>query len=869
MTMVAKWLRRAKTLVRRGRVKDEIQRELEFHIQMETAERERRGASSAEARRTALRDFGGVSAVREAVHDTRGLTLWDSLSQDIRYTVRTLRRWPGYTTATILTLALGIGANTAVFSVINAAMLTPLPYPEPHRLVRVSLDRGGEYRYFPGAGLLDLRAQSQTMDVASVYTYNEQGADLVGPAGAERIPVTQVSANYFQVLGVTPLAGRVFSSSEERPDAKVVIVGERIWRQYLDASHAAIGRTLMLNGAPYQVIGVLPASFEDPLQPQLELWQPEDLQPGGDNDWDNNRLSAIARLRPGSTIDAAQAETQALVARQAANYGTTVATSARVMPLQDDMVGAAGPMLYALMAAVGLLLLLACVNVATLMLARAAARTHEITVRAALGSARWRIVRQLLTESLILSLAGGVAGLIMARMVTGGLLAAAPVAVLQPEAAALDRAVFFYCFGIALVAGLAFGIAPAIHASRPSLEAALREGGRSGGASRKQTRTWKVLVVCQVAVALVLLVGAGLLLRSLQRLKDLDLGIQPANVMTFQVNLPGGRYPDATQRLAFYASLHERLSALPNVLAVGSTSRLPSMGTFQSWGARHPGAPRLHLAEQRIVDGRYFQAVGIPIQSGRAFDAQDTAAAERRIVVSRSLADSMFPGVDPLGRQLQIANFRATVIGVVGDVALTVRGLRAPTVYHAHSQFAARNWALTQVVAMRTPEPALIPTIREQLRAIDPALVLHQPRPLADVIGRGQARERFSLQLIGAFAGLALVLAAVGLYGVLAYSVASREREIGIRMALGARASSVRRMFLGMAAKLAAAGLIGGALGALALTQGLRSLVFGVSLYDPVAFIGAAVMLACVAAAAGWIPARAASRVDPLNVLGR
>ena len=436
---------------------------------MEAAERERRGADPGKPsnRPPRLRRcIGGP----EAVHDVRGLTLWDSLSQDVRYTIRTLRRWPGYTAATILTLALGIGANTAVFSVINAAMLTPLPYPDPDKLLRVSLERGGEYRYFPGAGLLDLRTESRTMDVASVYTYNEQGADLVGPAGPERVPVTQVSANYFQVLGVAPIAGRVFGAGEERPDAKVVVISERIWRQYLRCGPRGARRTLMLNGSAFQVIGVLPDSFEDPLQPQVELWQPENLQPGGDNDWDNNRLSAIARLRPGATIATAQAESELLVSRHSTNYGTDLVTSARVAPLQDDLVGAAGPMLYALMAAVGLLLLLACVNVATLMLARAAARTHEITVRAALGSARWRIVRQLLTESLALSIAGGVAGLILARLVTGMLLAAAPVAVLQPDAAALDRTVFLYCFGVALVAGLAFGIAPALHASNPSLE---------------------------------------------------------------------------------------------------------------------------------------------------------------------------------------------------------------------------------------------------------------------------------------------------------------------------------------------------------------------------------------------------------------
>ena len=868
--MVGRIFRRGRTLWRRNRVKDEIQRELDFHIAMEAAAREDRGADAVEARRTALRDFGGVAATREAVQDARGLTFWDWLSQDVRYALRTLRRSPGYTAATVVTLALGIGANTAVFSVVHAALLTPLPYSEPDRLVRVSLERRGQHRYFPGAGFIDLRAQSRTMDVASSFNYREEGVDLVGPAGPERVRLTFVSANYFRVMGVAPLAGRVFFAEEERPGAPVAIVSEEVWRRYLGARPDAVGRTLTLNGAPVEVVGVLPAWFEDPLQPQVQIWRPENLQAGGHNDWSNNRLSGIARLRPGVTIAAARAEGEALTARQGDNYGVQPPTAIRILPLHDELVGAAGPMLYALLAAVGLLLLLACVNVATLTLARASARGHEMAVRAALGSSRWRLLRQMLTESLVLSLGGAIAGLLLARAVSGVLLAAAPVAVLRPNTGGLEAEVFAYCFAIAVLAGLGFGIVPALQASRPDLETALREGGRSAGASRRQTRTWNALVVCQVAVALVLLVGAGLLLRSLDRLRGVGLGIQPDDVLTFQVHLPDGRYPEAAQRLAFYSSLHARLSALPNVRAVGAISRLPVTGRFHPWGARVAGSDTSHPAEQRVVEGDYFAAVGVPLLRGRLFGAEDSAAAERRIVVSRKLAESVFPGGDPLGRELRILNFQARIIGVVGDVALTARGWYMPTIYHAHPQFAAdRNWALTQVVATRGPHPNLIPAIREHLRAIDSGLVLHEPRALAEVVGRGRARERFSLQLIGLFAGLALVLAAVGLYGVLAYSVASRQKEIGIRMALGAPVSSVRRMFVAMGGRLTAAGLVTGGLAALVLTQGLQSLVFGITPHDPVVFATAGVVLAGVAVAAAWIPARAAARVQPLDVLGR
>ena len=790
---------------------------------------------------------------------------------DVRYAWRALYKAPAFCAVVIVTLALGLGANTAVFSVINAAILTPLPYSGADRLVRVTLERAGEHRYFPGAGLTDLRANSRTLDVASVYTYSEQSADLTDRGRPERVPLTLVSANYFDVMGVVPIAGRTFRRDEERPNVRVAVVSERIWHEYLGGSSAAMGRSLTMNGYPVQVVGVLPSSFADPLQPRVEIWTPEDLETPGTNTWGNNRLSVIGRLRPGVSLEDARAEAQVLVARQATNYGVDRPTAVRVVPLQTALVGAAGPMLYVLLSAVALLLLLACVNVASLMLARAAGRAQEMTVRAALGSARWRLVRQLLTESVILSLAGGAAGLALAAFVARALLAAAPVSIIQPDAAAFDLRVFAYCFAVALLAGVAFGVVPALHASRPDLEAALREGGRSVGASRRQTRTWNVLVAGQVCVALVLLVAAGLLLKSFQRLRTVDLGIRAENVLTFQVNLPGGRYSEAESRASFHRELHRRLSALPGVTAVGAVSRLPVTGTYHSWGTRQPGVPdaRLFSPEQRVIEGDYFKALGIPLLRGRTFDAQDHAGVERRVLISQSLADIMFPGQDPLGRRIQVLSGQVAIIGVVGDVALDARGTRAPGVYHSHVQFAAnRNWALTQVVS-GTSDPARLEAIRRELAAIDPALVVHQPQALTDVIGRGQARERFSLQLIAAFAVLALALAAIGLYGVLAYSVTSRRKEIGIRLALGAPPGAVRSMFVMAGSRLAVTGLGAGIVLALLLTRGLESLLFEISAADPLVFAAAAGALALVSAGAAWIPARAATRVDPVEALGK
>jgi predicted permease len=779
---------------------------------------------------------------------------------DLKYAVRSIAGSKRFAAIVIATLALGIGANTAVFGVLNAVVLEPLPYDEPERLVRVYHRSGSEDSYLTGSAVLGYREHTRTLEFAPVYTYSAEGADLTDRATPERVRTMLVGADYFRVLHVHPLLGEVFGRADERPNANVAVVSERIWRKYLGGSADAATRLLSLNGVPHRVVAVLPGGFDDPLEPGIDVWTPLNLQPGGPNSFGNFYLSVVARLMPGVTLEQAQAELATLAAgmqQQSAAEGGGGRWSAHVVPLQTDTVGSARLMLWILLGAVGMLLIIACVNVASLLLARGAARETELAVRAALGCSRTRLVRPLLIESLLLSIAGGGAGLLVVQAVTGVLLAAAPDAVARVGSGALERSVFEFSFGIAVLAGLAFGVAPALQATRSDLEAVLRESGRSGGGSRRQTRARNWLVVCQVALALVLLCGAGLLLRSFERLRSVDLGVRAAHVMTFEVHLPAARY-DAPARARFHRDFQARLVALPGT------------GTYHSWQTRRLDLPgsRGVQPQQRVIEGRYFEAVGIPLLRGRTFGPEDDANAPRRVVISQELARQLFPTEDPLGKPLRVAAAQAEIIGVVGDVALGPRAAPRPYVYHSHTQFAGdRNWSLTQVVALEHDLPSLLGDARRELARIDPALVLYEPRMLEDVIGGGVAQERFALLLVASFALLALVLAAVGIYGVLSYSVSRRSHEMGIRTALGAPAGAVQSMIVRDGGRLAALGIALGCLGAFTATRSLKSLLFGVSATEPLVFAAAAGVLVGVALVASWIPARAATKADPLLAL--
>ena len=795
----------------------------------------------------------------------------ENWTRDVAYAVRSLLSAKKFSAIVILTLALGLGANTAVFSVLHAVVIRPLPYDDPDRLVRVYHVSGEVDSYMPGPAFRAYRDGSTTLDLAPVYTYNSEGADLTDRAQPERVTVLRVGADYFRVLGVRPVAGQPFARDQERADANAVVVTERIWREYLGGRQDAIGQSLSINGVRQQVVAVLPDAFDDPLVPGVEIWTPIDIQTPSRNEWYNHYLSVVGRLRPGATLAQAQAELKTIASQIESNYGaSTVRRSARVTPLQVDTVGTAGSLLWMLLGAVGLLLTIACVNVAGIVLARGAARAQELAVRAALGCSGWRLARQLIIESLLLSLAGGIVGLVSAGIVTRLLLAAAPESVARVAAGASGSGVVFaFGFVVALVAGLAFGLAPALQHARPNLEGVLRESGRGSSGSRRQARFRQVLVVCQIALALVLLTGAGLLMRSFERLSGVDLGLRAENVLTFQVSLPAGRYAEPERRAAFHIAFQERLAAMPGVKAAGAVSRLPVTGTYHTWNAGRTDRPENASvsADQRVVEGRFFEALGIRILRGRTFTAQD-GATPRQVVINDRLARTLYPNEDPIGRQLRVSGGEAQIIGVVADVAVGARQATPSIVYHLHRQFAAnRNWGLTEVVSSNRAETGLLDDIRRELHAIDPALVLHQPRMLADVIGRGVAQERFALLVVASYAALALALAAVGLYGVLSYSVSRRRREMGIRLALGAQTGAVRALVVREGGLLAIAGVAAGLAGALAATRALGTLLFGVTARDPLTFALAAVTLIAVALIASWIPARAATRIDPVHAL--
>jgi len=796
-----------------------------------------------------------------------------SIGLDVKYAIRSLLSSPKFAAVVVGTLALGIGANTAVFGVLYAAVLKPLPYEEPERLVRVYHSAGEDDSYLPGPAAIAYRDRSRTLEFAPVYTYSLLGADLTDRAEPERVRTLSVGADYFGVLRVHPILGRAFDRADERPDARVAVVSARIWRAYLGGRGDAIGHPLSLNGIPHRVVAVLPDGFEDPLESSVDVWTPLNLHSGGPNSWDNYYLSAIARLRPGATLDDARAELAALADALRIEIGGKARFTAHVAPLQIDTIGTARPMLWILLGAVGLLLVIACVNVASLLLARGAARQTELAVRAALGCSNARLVRQLLVESLLLSLAGAAAGLLLARAVTGVLVAAAPPAVAR-TGGALEHAVLIFSALVAVVAGIASGTAPALQATRTDLDAALRESSRSG-AGRRQTRVRHWLVVCQVALALVLLVGAGLLLRSFDRLRSVALGVRSSNVVVFEVHLPTGRYEDPERRARFHRDFLARLNALAGVRAAGAISRLPATGSYHSWGARRGDAPpdtRFTPAQQRVIEGPYFEALGIPVLRGRTFDARDDVRAPRRVVISQALARQLYPAEDPIGKTLRVAGGEPEIIGVVGDVAL---GPRLPVrgyVYHSHSQFAAdRNWDLTNAVAIDRSRaadvPALLASIRGELSRIDPALVLYQPQMLDEVIGGGVAQDRFALMLVAVFALLAVALAAIGIYSVLSYAVSRRRREIGIRMALGATAGALRSMIVRDGARLAALGVAIGSVAAFGAARLLRSMLFEVSTSEPQTFAAAACVLVCVAVLASALPAIAATRTEPLDAV--
>ncbi|HEX5581011.1 MAG TPA: ABC transporter permease [Gemmatimonadaceae bacterium] len=801
----------------------------------------------------------------------------DTLLRDIRYALRTLRKSPGFTVFAVLTIALGIGATTTIFGVVDGVLLSPLPYREPATLVGVhETDPGAGNDAFPTTPATFLDWRKETRSFTAMAASRNQAATLTGDGEPQRVPGGAVSAGFFEVLGVRPIIGRGFTAEEDAAGAgQVVVLSEGLWRERFGGDRAVVGRTMNVNGRPYTIVGVMPASLRLP-SADTELWVPLAFSAEEASARGSHHLQVVARLAPGATLEQANAELRTIAARMQREYPEFQSGfGAAARPLSTDIVGDVGRPLWVLAGAVGFLLLICCANVANLMLARAASRRKEIAIRSAIGAGRGHIVRQLLAESLVLSLIGGGAGLVLAAWGTDLLVALGPAELPRLQEIGVDARVAAFALAASLVTGALFGIAPAVHASRSDLNDTLKDGtkGSSGGPGRARAR--QALLVAEVAISLTLLVGAGLMMKSLNRLRAVDPGFRTTGILTAQLPLPLARYDSTYKRMALYQALEERARAIPGVRSVGFTSGVPLSGSTAILGYWIEGkTPRndnsqVPTATFYQVAGDYFQTMGIPLRKGRYLGAGDRADAPRAAVVNETLARQQFAGEDPIGKRFQIGPDSApyyTIVGVVGDSRH--QGLGAEPPPQLYVPFAQEGFGNLSLVVHAEGDPTrLIASLRGELQALDPDLPLARARTMDDVIAEGIARPRFITLLLGAFAGIALVLALVGTYGVVAYTVAQRTQEFGIRMALGADARRVLVDVVMHAARVTAIGIVVGVAAALVLSRGLATLLFQVHVTDPVTYAVIAALLLGVTVLASWIPARRATRVTPLNAL--
>ncbi len=804
-------------------------------------------------------------------------SLMQHIISDIRQALRRFRSQPGFTAVAVLTLALGLGANTSVFSVLNGVILSPLPYNEPERLVRLyanSSDDPGARQYMTGLDILDVRGEVRSFSSVGIsYTYRSVGGDLLPEGGTPvRIRILPVSADYFRTLRATPLLGRTFTTNEELPGARLVVLSHGLWASFASSDPAIVGKNIVISGESYEVIGVMRPTFVDVMAGDVEAWTPTDLTPEGRNSRYNSYLSAFARLAPGVSLEQARQEVSALMTRLAERFpDTNEGRGMRVEPLRSDVVGDAASAVYVLMGAAGFVLLIACLNVANLFVARGMSESRETAVRTALGASRSRLVGERLVESIVIAVAGGVVGVFVGHLGVRALIAVSPDSLPRAESVGIDGTLMLFAVGATLLTGVVFGAWPALRASLADPGDALHEASRGNSSGRGSRSARNILVASQVSLALVLLFGAGVLMRSFAARQNVQLGITSQGVATFEINLPESQYGQGDERIQLHHTLTDRLRALPGVVAVGATSWLPANGEYHHWGYSFTddgGERRSFGANARIVSGDFFKALDIPLLKGRYFEPNDRSDTTLYAIVSSSLATAAYGSADPIGKTFGFGSGTHTIVGVARDVAISADGTGHNVVYINHDQYANdRNWSLTYVVRSAVPADQLIGPAREALRSIDPALVLHQPRALEKILATHHARARFTLLLLATFAAVAVCLAAVGVYGVLSYSVAQRTREIGVRLALGARPSQLRADVVKQGLKLGGGGMLVGLVGALALSRVLASLAFGVSIRDPLVFAIAITTLALVVLAASYIPARRATRVEPSESL--
>jgi putative ABC transport system permease protein len=787
---------------------------------------------------------------------------------------------PGFTLLAVVTLGLGIGANTAIFSVVNGVLLRPLPYPEPERLValwetKTTAGQEPNTRNEVALGnFLDWRAQQSVCDEIGALTY--ASLNLTGTGEPERLQGAVVTTNLFQLLGVQPMAGRPFLQEEEDPASqRAVIISDGLWQRRFGSDTSLVGKMLTLNGNQHVVVGIMPPGFDlqFPISREIDLWTPMRINAPEANR-QSHYLYVLGRLKRDVTPEQAKESMTVLAGQLEQQYPKTNADrGANVIPLHRQVVGEVRTHIQVLFAAVGFVLLIACANVANLLLARVAARHKEIAIRTALGASRLRLVRQLLTESLLLSVLGGALGLLLAFWGIDSLRALAPPDVPRLGEIGLHWPVFNWTLGVAIITGVLFGLAPSLAASKSDLNESLKESGRSTAAPGR-ARMRNLLVVAEVALALVLLIGAGLMIRSFIRLQHVNPGFDPNHLLTMNVLLPAQKYRDKAIS-NFFDRLFERIRGVPGVEGVGGIDPLPLSNSNATTGFLIEGGPALALADrpevgERTVTPGYFGAMRIPLHRGREFNSQDRDDTPRVVVVNEALARRFWPGEEAIGKRI---GFKAAdpqvwheIIGVVGDVkhsSLTIDP--KPEVYFAYQQYPDRFMSL--VVRASSEPSALATSIRDQILAVDPSQPVFDIKTMDERVSKSVAPTRFVMMMLGIFAALALILAAVGIYGVISYSVTQRTHEIGIRMALGAEARDVMRMVVRQGMTLALTGVVVGLVGAFALTRLMSGLLFGVSSTDTLTFGVISLLLTGVALAACFVPARRATRVDAMIAL--
>ncbi len=884
-----------------GKPRNEAELTDEFGEHLAQAEDEyvRRGMSRREARYAARRDFGGIEQMKEVYRERRGLPVIESFMQDVRFGARMLRKNPGFTAVAVLTLVLGIGATVSIFSVVNALLLRPLPFADSDRLVilRESIPKVIQGQ-FPVSALdiPDFQVLNRSLESMGVLSFKPM--DLSGNGFAEGVDAARASAALFRILGVEPMLGRTFTDDEDKVGNNVAILGYALWQTRFGGDSEIVGKKILLDREPYSVIGVMPASFEFPSKGlpytrPAQLWVPiafssAELDPSDRGD--NFNFGVLAKLKPRISVAAANADIM-LAAEQVQEQfypvefrdRSKVALEASVTPLADLIVGGTKRMLFLLLGAVGLLLLIACANVANLVLSHGAARQKEIALRVALGAGRLRLVRQLLIESTLLGLAGGALGLFAAYASLKGLVAIAAAVLPRAREVSLDVTVLFFTLGISILSGILFGIVPALAAAKTDLNETLKENGRSDAGSRGHRRIRDAFVVAQMALALLLVIGSGLLIRSFVRARETSPGFSTENTIGLLIGLPNSQYNKAQREYAFFGRLLAETASIPGVITVGFSSDPPMNSNWT-----HTFVAEGHEAEQNksapydyhtLVEGDYFQTMGIPLLHGRFFSGEESLGKDNVVIISEGMGRRYWPGEDPVGRRLKWPGPTEqdpwlTIVGVVGDVKQGA--LDDPTEPHTYEPFRqvcdddhVGPLCRTRTVLIRSSNPpnVLVKTIRNAVQQIDPQQPIGKVFVLEQLVAASLAPRRFNTWLLTVFGCGALLLAAIGVYGVISRGVAQQTRELGVRIALGAQPGDVLRLVLWRGLKLVAVGLGIGLAASLAATRLMASLLYEVTATDPLTFAAVGALLVAVALLACWIPARRATRVDPMTAL--